>query len=127
MRRQASEVPDDRDLTAQERSFVRWLIEHGDAPAFLGQLDRARVCSRCSCGCASICFSIGGETPRQQAMKVISDFQWQDLNGCRFGAFVFVQGGLLAGLDLWSIDGQATPSALPHVESLVSIGPLIQA
>ena len=48
----------DRPLTEQERSLVRWLLEHGnpDAAEFLPQLADAWVVSRCGCGCASIDF-----------------------------------------------------------------------
>jgi hypothetical protein len=55
-------------------------------------------------------------------MRVLSDFQWKDAKGHLFGAFVFERDDLLAGLDLWSIDGQATAAELPPIESLIPYG-----
>ena len=123
-----TEIAESRDLTAEERALVQWLLEHGTANAqqFLSQLQQAKVHSHCMCGCASIDFAIAGERPKHFAMRVLSDFQWQDQDLNLFGAFVFEQDGLLAGLDLWSIDGQATPSTLPPVEALVPMSMLKQ-
>lgn len=107
MTHSVSRIPESRALTESEVTVVRWLLEHGnpEASQFLPQLDQAAVVSRCSCGCASIDFAIGN----------------------LFGAFVFEQQGLLAGLDLWSIDGLATPSSLPPIEALVPYGTWQQA
>src|SRR5687767_15004382 len=98
---------EDRELTPQERDLIHWMLGHGkpEAAHFLGQLDQARVYSRCQCGCASIDLSIGGARPTNFGMHILSDFQWKNSQGHRFGAFVFEQDGLLAGLDLWSQDG----------------------
>ena len=49
-------ILDDRELTAEERSLISWMLQNGnlDAPPYLAQLSGARVFSRCPCGCASI-------------------------------------------------------------------------
>ena len=124
-----TQVEENRDLTAKERELVQWLLEHGNANArnFIPQLMQASVRSRCSCGCASIDFAIAGQRPKHFAMRVLSDFQWKDQNQHLFGAFVFEQDGLLAGLDLWSVDGKSTPSKLPPIEALVPFGTPQQA
>jgi len=129
MNHSVSRIPESRALTESEVTVVRWLLEHGnpEASQFLPQLDQAAVVSRCSCGCASIDFAISGKRPTEAAMHVLSDFQWQGSQGNLFGAFVFEQQGLLAGLDLWSIDGLATPSSLPPIEALVPYGTWQQA
>src|SRR5262249_52333666 len=114
-------IPDDRPLTSQEQSLVLWLLEHGspDTANFLPQIGQARVVSRCSCGCASIDFAIDGKVPSAGAgMQILADYEWQAADGSRFGVFVFAQSGLLAGLEVWSIDGFAVPSNLPAVENL---------
>jgi hypothetical protein len=120
-----SSIEVDRPLSDQERSTVRWLLEHGDSDnsEFLRQLDNARVVCLCTCGCASIDFSISGRRPTQFAMHVLSDYQWRTEDGHLCGAFVFEQDGLLAGLDLYSIDGQATPDAIPPIRNLFPYGP----
>lgn len=63
-------------------------------------------------------FSVDGRRPEEFATNVLADFQFLGPNGELFGAFVFEQDGLLAGLDLWSIDGRATPSVLPEPAAL---------
>jgi hypothetical protein len=114
----------DRALTSEEHAVVRWLLEHGDGDntEFLEQLEHARVARLCGCGCASIDFSISGQRPNNFAMRTLSDYQWSNDQGHLCGAFVFMQDGLLAGLDLWSIDGQCTPNAMPPIERLVPLG-----
>ncbi|QDV34272.1 hypothetical protein [Tautonia plasticadhaerens] len=117
----APPISEDRPLTAQEQVLVRWLLEHGnpDAAGFLPQLAEARVVSRCPCGCPSVDFSIGQELPPVGAgMQVLADYQWQAAGGPLFGVFVFARGGLLAGLEVWSVDGQDTAWSLPKIEQL---------
>jgi hypothetical protein len=120
----SSNIEIDRPLASDELAVVRWLLEHGDGDnsEFLEQLNHARVARLCGCGCASIDFSINGRRPAHFAMRVLSDYQWRNNLGHLCGAFVFEQDGLLAGLDLWSIDGQSTPDAMPPIESLVPCG-----
>jgi hypothetical protein len=117
------DIPEDRPLSDEERSLVRWMLEHGEshAPSFLSQLEQARVSSRCRCGCASINFSVAGVEPPTTGMDVLSDYLWNDAEGHKFGAFVFTQGGLLAGLDLWSVDGAVTPTWIPRPDQLRSM------
>lgn len=104
-------VPQDRALTPEERILVHWLLAHGRPPAraHLGGVEGLRVVSRCDCGCASIDFVDAPGEP----LEVLADYQWQDADGHLFGAMVFAKDGKLAGLDVWSIDGAATPTTLP--------------
>jgi hypothetical protein len=55
-------------------------------------------------------------------MRVLSDYQWKDDRGYLFAVMVFEQDGLLAGLDVWSVDGQAIPQELPPIHSLLPYG-----
>jgi hypothetical protein len=117
-------ITEDRELTPEEHALVQWLLERGEPgeTAFLPQLATARVAARCSCGCASINFSIGGTQPsRDGRMDILSDYSWRDSAGHLFGAFVFARDGRLAGLDLWSIDGQATATQLPKPGELTPL------
>jgi hypothetical protein len=124
MTHRTGSLPVPRQLSAEERELVTWLLQHGEvaARAFLPQLDQATVAAHCQCGCASIDFAIAGQRPKTFSMRVLSDYQWRDEAGRLFGAMVFEQDNLLAGLDLWSIDGAATPNALPSIASLVPYG-----
>jgi hypothetical protein len=116
-----TEIPDNRALSDEERSLVGWMLEHGEsrAPSFLPQLEQARVAARCHCGCASINFAIASQrAPNSGPMDILSDYVWQDSERHKFGAFVFARGGLLAGLDVYSVDGAVTPTWLPKPSQL---------
>lgn len=118
-------IPDDRPLTAEEAALVRWLLEHGTASAarFLPQLAEARVVSRCYCGCASVDFAIPGVVPPPgDGIGILSDFEYRTAEGHPCGVFVFERAGLLAGLEVWSMDGLCTPSTLPAIEQLQPLG-----
>jgi hypothetical protein len=112
-------VPDSRPLSAQEAKLLSWLLDHGKPSArqYLREVDGLRVVSRCGCGCASIDFIQAPGAP----VEVLSDHQWRDADGHLFGVFTFEKQGKLAGLELWSIDGGATPATLPDHSSLVPL------
>ena len=114
------DIPDHRALSDDERALVGWMLEHGEsnATSFLPQLEQASVSSRCRCGCASVNFSVAGKESSVTGMDILSDYVWEDAEGHKFGAFVFARGGLLAGLDLYSVDGAVTPTWLPKPEQL---------
>lgn len=126
MQTSPSRIPVDRPLSGEERSLIEWLLEHGDGynTAFVAQLNQANVIAHCACGCASIDLAIAGKRGAG-GMRVLADFQWITAEGYACGAFVFEQDGLLAGLDLWSIDGETIPSSLPSTSDLLPYGTLI--
>ena len=94
------------------------MLEHGDTSAreFLDQLSRARVHSRCPCGCASINFTIDGCLPTETDLEVVADFEFGD-EAQLCGAFIFKKGGLLAGLEVYGIAVDA-PKDLPDIAAL---------
>ena len=118
-------IPDNRPLAPDEAALVRWLLDRGTASAarFLPQLADARVVSRCGCGCASVDFAVGGVVPPPgDGMGILADFEYRTAAGHLCGAFVFERAGLLAGLEVWSVDGLSTPSALPSPAQLLPLG-----
>ena len=108
-----------RPLTSAEEQLVCWMLEHGnsEAQAFLPQLMLARVTPwRCTCSCASINFLIQGYPEPKGGLRPLGDFIFgsgEDLSGI----FVFEQGGVLAGLEVYGLAGDA-PKALPLPDSL---------
>jgi hypothetical protein len=116
MTKQLVTVPEDRALSGHESRLLTWLLEHGkpSARAHLGEVERVRVVSQCGCGCASIDFV----DATRASMEILSEHKWQDANGHLFGVFAFARKGRLAGLEVWSIDGEATPTVLPATSSL---------
>jgi hypothetical protein len=119
-----SEIPDDRPLTPAEHTLSRWLLTHGTPAAaqYLADLGAARVVSRCGCGCASINFAVDGRIAQAAVpFEVLADFQWHDAAEHLGGVFLFARGGTLAGLEVWSIDGQAAIDRLPLPHTLEPI------
>ena len=108
-----------RELTPVEEQLIRWMLDHGkaDAGAFLPQLEKAQVTPfRCPCGCASINFSIDGLPKPSGGMNVLADFLFgtdEELSGI----FVWEQSGVLAGLEVYGLAGDA-PKTLPSPDSL---------
>ena len=108
-----------RSLTSAEEQLVRWMLEHGkpEAMAFLPQLERAQVTDwRCACGCASINFAVEGFPQPSGGIHSLADFIFggdDDLSGI----FVYEQDGVLAGLEVYGLAGDA-PKSLPSPESL---------
>jgi hypothetical protein len=125
----AAAILEDRPLSGQEASLVRWMLEHGtsEAAKFLPQLPDARVASRCPCGCASVNFSVAGASPPPGALGILGDFQFHTPEGHLCGAFVFERAGVLAGVEVWSIDGLTVPSTLPAIEKLEPVATARQA
>jgi len=118
-------IAGNRKLTPDEFSLVLWLLEHGTETAkpLLKQLDNARVCNCCPCGCASIDFMVAGLVPDRAApISVVSDYEWKDHKGNMLGAFIFAKNTILAGLEIWSIDGLTAADKLPNLDDLVPIG-----
>jgi hypothetical protein len=111
-----AQIPEDRELTADEQGLVKWLLDHGvpSAGAYLTQLPRVRVVSRCDCGCASLNLEVDGRGWRSRGgMEILSDHGWRDEMGHRFGIFLFAKEQALAGIDVFSVDGLAVPRTLP--------------
>jgi hypothetical protein len=114
-----NEAQNNRDLTSEERQLILWMIEHGEPEAvrFLPQLERLQVLpTRCPCGCASIDFSIDGQSQESGPMRLIADFQFGgDSDLC--GTFLFVQEGRLSGLEVYGLAVDA-PKTLPTPDVL---------
>jgi hypothetical protein len=51
-------------------------------------------------------------------MHLLADYVWDAADGSCCGVFVFERAGLLAGLEVWSVDGLVTAPSLPAVERL---------
>jgi len=113
-----------RALSQRELELTDWLLRHGisDAGMFLPQVPQLKVVVHCQCGCASINFSVAEQRPGKSAMRLLSDYRWRDPEGHLFGISVFEQDALSAGLEVWSIDGIATPMTPPVAESLEPFG-----
>lgn len=108
-----------RTLKSEELQLARWMLEHGtaEASAFLPQLDFAEVTSwKCQCGCASINFQIQEQPLPPPGVHILGDYVVGDGNEVS-GVFIFESGGLLSGIEFYSVGGDAL-QVLPGIEEL---------
>jgi len=111
-----------RPLTVQERSITRWLIDHASCDEsekgeYFAQLEEATVVGMCSCGCASVDFAISGlKSDPSAPLDPFGDFITKDQ---RFGVFVFSRQNRLAGIEIYSLQGDEAGSVFPSFEELV--------
>jgi hypothetical protein len=95
------------------------MLEHGDpeAATFLPQLDAAEVTPwKCKCGCASINFRIRGHPEAPPGVHPIADFIFGEGDTVS-GIFVYEKNGILSGLEVYGLAGDA-PKSLPQPEEL---------
>lgn len=103
-----------RPLTASEYALARWMLENGlhEARNFLAQLEKAEVTPwRCPCGCASINLQIKNHPVAPPGVHILGDFLCGPVDAPA-GAFIFESGGLLSGIEVYSMATDA-PSVLP--------------
>jgi hypothetical protein len=114
-----------RELSDRERTLAHWMIEHGSSikkDLFLQQLDEAKIIRLCPCGCESIDFLIPSRgEPKVVGLTMLGDFAYGSKETGLCGAFIFSRGDILAGLEVYSIDGRVAAPTLPSVEELESL------
>ncbi|MFZ4574221.1 MAG: hypothetical protein ACOYN0_07470 [Phycisphaerales bacterium] len=99
---------------------MRWMLEHGSpaAAAFLPQLELAEVTPwKCECGCASINFRVRGSPEAPPGCVPIADFVFGSGDALA-GIYVFQSDGILAGLEVYGLAGDA-PRSLPDPTELL--------
>lgn len=117
----SSDPPVPRALTEEERALLRWLLSRGGeaGQALLPQVEHARVVGGCGCGCATLDLEVDGRPPAPPGIEMVSpDFFWTEPSGGLCGIFVHGKQGTLSGLEVWSVDGETTPTKLPSIDQL---------
>lgn len=113
-----------RPLADSEYRLARWMLEHGDTASrdFLPQLELAEVTAwRCPCGCASINFQIKGSPLAPPGVHVLGQFVFGD-EDTPDGIFIFEQGGLLSGIEVYEMGSGVAATSLPSPDSLRPFG-----
>lgn len=108
-----------RPLTEDEMRLARWMLENGtsEARTYIGQLAIAEATDwRCPCGCASFDFKIGGMPLAPPGVHILGDYLVGDESNLA-GAFIFESGGILSGVELYGMAGDA-PKTIPALEDL---------
>lgn len=118
----ATTVPDDRPISAEEAALVRWLLLNasmgGDWSDLAGSVDDLRVVGRCSCGCPSIDFIADGQS--SGAFPVASGYG-TSADGVVMGVIVWERGGVVSGLEFCEFDDPVR--ALPLADTLTMMAP----
>jgi len=108
-----------RKLTNHEYELIKWLLSYAEnSKKYLEQLEDIIVVNKCKCGCASIDFKV--DNPKSP-LKILADYMWYSKNNNPMGIFVFSKSNQLAGLEVWSINGEETPTTLPQIEELIPL------
>jgi len=113
-----TDIPDDRELTESERRLVAWMLSNSteEARGYLVQLERARVASRCPCGCASVSFVVAGRPDPVGPLHSLADFEFSFV-GEPASVMVFSCNGTLGGIEVSSWVGE-TITQLPPIDAL---------
>ena len=92
----------DRDPTAKEKEFLRFLMDKGkpEAYRFIPQIDDVRVRVECDCGCGRIYFV--EDTSEPIMVLAHQSFNWDD--GTTGMYYVLAAGETLAALDVITYD-----------------------
>ena len=118
-------IEEKRNLSQKENRLLIWLLENGNEKSisFIDQIPFLKVHSKCICGCASINFSYNDIEVdlNKNNMEILSDYKWKDQENNLFGIFVFSIDNKIAGIEVWSIDGEKTPTEYPNINSLIKI------
>lgn len=108
-----------RPLTDHERELARWMLENGSSEArdYLAQLERAEVTPwKCPCGCASINFRIKGSLEPPPRVHILGEYLVGGADNPS-GAFIFSSDGILGGIEVYGLAGEA-PRVLPRPDEL---------
>lgn len=113
--------PENRPVTAKERSLIEWLLRHGNPSSeqFLQQLDSLFVVSKCSCGCPTVYFAREGESVVHHPERILADYLAK-ANGEDVGVMLFQREGRLSSLEVYSLAGTDKPFGLPGLEAIYS-------
>jgi hypothetical protein len=113
--------PEQRALTAAERSLLEWLLANGvpDAQQYAPQLADVRVVGACTCGCPTIDLAIGNSEQRTiGASHVLAEFEGVTLEGVPVVVILHARQGNLSELEIFDITETEGSFGLPTIESL---------
>jgi hypothetical protein len=115
-------IPEDRPASSDEEAIARWLLENASEAGDLSDLEPSlmglRVVGRCSCGCPSVDFAVGGQA--FGAARVANAYGTTE-DGVTVGVILWELDGAVSALEFYDVE--APVRALPLVESLRAASP----
>lgn len=113
----AETLPEDRQISNAEAAIVRWLLLHasvvGDLSHLAPWVSGLRVVGRCSCGCPSIDFMVGGQG---MGASPIANAIGRTADGVDVGVILWERDGAVSGLEFYDVTQPVR--SLPMEESL---------
>ena len=108
--------PQDRGVTAQEASLVRWLVEHGEqgCDRLLDQIENLKVVSKCNCGCPTVYFALQNDGSSRKGERLVSDWI-AEMDGEMFGVMLFAVAAQISSLEVYCCSGRVTTFGLPEI------------
>jgi len=104
--KQITTLKEERSISAEEAEIVAWLLLHASVTGSLEHLARVvealRVVGRCSCGCPSVDFEIGGQSLPAQP---IADGTGELVDGTEVGVTVWGRTNAITGLEIYEKSG----------------------
>src|SRR5262245_58035785 len=113
-------IPEIRPLRDDERGLLEWLLKHGtpEAAAYLEQLPKVTVVSRCACGCPTIDFAVDDKAaPTFGPSTQLADVDGKSPEGVLVGIILHAREGLISELEVYSMAGE-TNFSLPRIEDI---------
>jgi hypothetical protein len=113
-------IPDHRELTAEERGLLEWLLVRGrpEGAEYVPQLMSLAVVARCTCGCPTLDLAVGGRTSRTVgASTILADAVGQSPEGVPVNVILHAREGEISELEVISMDATEVFS-MPKPEML---------
>ena len=113
-------IPDHRELTAEERRLLEWLLVRGrpEGAEYVPQLMSLAVVARCTCCCPTLDLAVGGRTSRTVgASTILADAVGQSPEGVPVNVILHAREGEISELEVISMDATGVFS-MPKPEML---------
>jgi hypothetical protein len=112
-------IPENRQLNAEERTLIEWLIANGipEAKNYAQQLEGLHVVSHCSCGCPTVDLAVvDAQASTTGPSRILADFLGVTPEGQQVGVALHAREGKISELEVYAM-GQ-TIGSLPKIETL---------
>jgi hypothetical protein len=120
----ARTIPENRQLNAEERTLIEWLIANGvpEAGAFKQQLADLHVIGRCSCGCPTVDLTLrDSQQVATGPSQILADFFGVTPEGVQVGVILHARQDRISELEVYSLGTTDTTDrafGLPRIETL---------
>src|SRR6266487_4462699 len=96
-------VEEQRNLSTEEINLIEWLLINTKHSELIEQIEKAKVISKCSCGCPTVDLEVAGVD--KQPINLHLSASGYSPEGILVGIILHVRNGLLSELEVYSEDG----------------------